>query len=231
MAVAFQWSNQQNNSIGSQVASINVGSTQALGSNGAFTAGFILIAQVVVEAAVTISPPAGWNAIGSQVAGSSSYTTGWWWHLCDGSETGSFTFTWTGNNFFGWTLNAYSGCAASPIDAFQTTSAGSAGSTSQTTGSIMTTNAGDMLVLFLQNDGAALTLPADMTSRYSGLNQEGGTILNYLGDRFPGSSGNFTETFTTPTFHTNSWGFIALLPGGAAVVSTPGILGLASAEW
>jgi hypothetical protein len=82
--------------------SVNVGATSPAFSNGSFTAGDIIVAQVVLinDAGDTVVPPAGWTSIATQRTDSSNYVSAWFWHLCDGSETGSFTLTWTNSVFF-----------------------------------------------------------------------------------------------------------------------------------
>lgn len=223
MAIAFNWHNESNNSFLAAGTSIAVGSTNAAGTNGAFNAGDVLIATVTIDesAADTINPPAGWTRIGSQVVNTNGpIQSSWFYHVCNGSETGSFTFTWTNSEFRSWALLSYSGCSATPIDASATSSWSSGGSTSVTTSSITPSGSSDMLVLVAQDFGATPTVPANMTQRVSAL-QESSTWGTLESDRALASSAAVSETFGVTTFSQGLYALIALSPASGAVVIAP----------
>lgn len=192
--VAFKWRNAQDNSFVGGNTSVNVGATSPAFSNGSFTAGDVLLASVTVESdpGDTIVPPSGWNLVGTLQTSSTNYITSFFSHICNGSESGSFTFTWTNSHFFGWTLVNYSGAAASPIDGTPVTGTGT---TSITTGSVTTSNAASILVLVVSGPSNTFTPPGDLTARFNAA-QISSTMFGFIGDRTPGSTGTFTETFS-----------------------------------
>jgi hypothetical protein len=230
MAVAFKWRNAQDNNFVGSATSINVGATSPAFSNGAFAAGDILLASVTLNTGTgnSVTPPSGWTQIGAYQLDVNSFGTAYFWRLADGTESGSFTFTFGATSFACWTLIDYSGAAASPFDGTSVTSTYTGGA--GTTTAITTINAGDMLVLFITSGGGVITVPSDMTTRFNAL-QESNTDTTSISDRLPGSTGSFTESFTVASVGAGSYCFVALKPASAAAVSTPGILGLASSEW
>jgi hypothetical protein len=196
--ITFQWQNTQDNGLHANNNTVNVGATSPLGSNGAFTSGTTLIAQVMLLGGTgdTIVPPAGWTLIGTQITDGNGAITAYFWHTCGGSETGSYTFTWTSNHFNSWSLVNYSGANASPIDASVTTTWGG-GPTSITTSSVTTTAANDMLLLFMSGDGTTtFTKPTDMTSRIASLFFDSTNASGAMSDRSVTTATSYTETFT-----------------------------------
>lgn len=223
MAVAFKWENHQDNAFDGPFTTFNVGSTDAAGANGSFTSGDMLIARVTVinDAGDTINPPAGWNAIGSQITDGSNDVSRYYSHLCDGSESGSFTFSWTNSKFASWGLVSISG-ASSTLDASAVASWNNAGSASFTTSSITMTDAGDLLVLMAWAHGGANTIaaPGDMTSR-ANLTQMSSTGNYLLATRSPGTTGGITEAFgVTNTFTDGSYAIVAFKPAAVAAATT-----------
>ena len=222
MTIAFNWHNEASNSFFGPATSLNVGSDSATGSNGTFTAGDFLLCFVTVYANVgTITPPAGWTLIGSQqLAG--SLTTGFFYKIAGVSESGSYTFSWTGSNFCAWGLLNYSGGAS--IDASGAGTFDSGGTTNCTAVSISPTGASDTLIaLWVFNQADAVTAPGDMTQRVN-LTQESGTIVYLACDKVLSASGaTGSEVATQATFHMGAYLMVAiqLPPSGMTFFCMP----------
>jgi hypothetical protein len=214
-APTFNWQNTQSNSFLANSTSINIGSTNARGSNGTFTSGDVLIAVLALSAlSETITPPSGWTQGGTVQDSHNSFTYAWFWHVCNGSETGSFAFSWGTSTGAAWTLLDYQGVNNStPIDTSAINAWTSNSGTSVTTASITPTSANDGLVLLvLEDEGNAITVPGDMTSRFNVL-QASSTITSTASDRTAGSTSSQTETFTaSATFKGGAYALIALTP-------------------
>jgi len=231
MAAAFKWRNATNNAFTGANTSVNVGGsgTAPLFTDGSYTAGDILIACVIVEsdAGDTINPPGGWTTVAPQRETTTGhFQTGWFWHLCDGSETGSFHFTWTNSHFMAWTLTNYSGCVASPFDG---TPVSGTGTTTFTTSSVTTSNAGSLLVLLTGNGAVTTIPPADMTNRFN-QNMESDSAGGTINDRTPGAPGTYSESFSiTNGSGEGNWMLAALAPLGSTVPQ--GQIGLTASEW
>lgn len=231
-APVYAWSNFESSAFATGT-SVNVGGsgTHPNGSDGAYTAGTILIASVVNQNGAAITGPAGWTLIGSQFTDSSGYRNSFWWHLCNGSESGSFTFSWTGSTGFGWTLAAYTGAAASPIDASSTTTWSSASSVTvpvpNPSGTITPSSANDTIVLLATfGGGSGYVVPANMTSRFNATAINATPFGAFLADIAPGSAAAFSDTFTAvATFRGGGYALIALAPAAAAATT-----GVASAD-
>ena len=74
-------------------------SSLAITKPSASVAGDVMTAQVTVRSAGAISAPAGWNQVGStaqDAAGPIEQAV--FWHLVDGTEPATITFTWAGGN-------------------------------------------------------------------------------------------------------------------------------------
>ena len=214
-APAFSWANYLDNGFYS-ASSVNIGSTGAATSNGAFAAGSLLIAQLTLSGAgFTITPPDGWTIIGAKVSDGNGNDVAWYSHVCDGTETGSFTFSWGTTTNFGWVLACYTGAGVGSIDddleeGFQ--NGGS--STDQVTGSVVPVGTTDLLVLFGESD-YAVTKPSDMTSRVAST-QNSSTVYTFLADRNLSAAGSVSETFSATLWRYGGYALIALKPLAAA---------------
>lgn len=195
-APVFAWQNTQNTTF-VQSTGTNVGSTDALGSNGAFTAGTVLVAKVIVQAASLTFTFTGWTQIDVLNDATNTLTIGLFYHVCDGTEgPGSFPISWVTNAFYAWTLQAFTGASATPIDVHTTNTWSSAGGTSIVTSSITPTVANDLFLLHVYNlNTTTLTAPADMTQRFNVLMNSGGFLV-MASDRTSSGLTAQTETFT-----------------------------------
>jgi hypothetical protein len=172
-AITYNWSNTSSSgAVNNAVTTFNVGSTNPAGSNGAFTAGHLLIACAVVSMTAATDPgiifgPAGWTQI-FQTYYSAMDTpvirVACFWHLAGGSETGSYTFSWTNpSRGASWALFDVHGQNAVPIDGSDTQNNNY--SANRTAPSISPSGSSDMLVavFFDAGSGSPYTKPSDMT--------------------------------------------------------------------
>src|SRR5581483_6207458 len=131
-------------------------------------AGNVLLAVVDVASSNTVSTPAGWTLVRSDVTTASGGVTGQWayYHVAGGSEPASYTWQLGGKVGAAGAILAYSGAdTTNPIDA-AAGQAGSTKSTAITAPSVTTTVAGDMLVgLFGIHGQHTVTPPATMSER------------------------------------------------------------------
>jgi hypothetical protein len=98
-----------------------------IGKPAGTVAGDLLIAAVAADGSVesTITPPAGWNVAHVSSQGG-KITFGVWWKLAGASESGTYSFTWSGNRqAYGWIMRFTGHDSAVPINAVANT-AGSA---------------------------------------------------------------------------------------------------------
>jgi hypothetical protein len=216
MAVTFNWHNEQNNVFVAAGTSTNVGSSSALGSNGVFTSGDLLLATVVVQsdAGDTIVAPSGWTQIGSTVTDGNSNLYAFFYKIAGAAETGSYTFTWTNSKFSSWGLLDYTKASATQFDASLAAEWTSNAGTSITTGSISPAGSSDLAILIVCEapQGGALTAPANMTQRVNV--HQGNTTVTYMAsDRQLAASGSFSETFTyVNTFQSGGYVLLAVTP-------------------
>jgi RHS repeat-associated protein len=175
----------------------------------------VLLAAINVDQTPTITPPAGWTLVRSDVNGTIQ-TLAIYWRAAGGSEPASYTFT------FGAAVNAatagivaYSGVdTTTPIDV----SGGQANtaSTSVTAPSVTTTVANAMVVGFfgLDND-ATFTPPSGMTERWDldvqGTNDEASEAADVV-KATAGATG--TKVATATVSDTSIGQLIALKPSG-----------------
>lgn len=214
-APTFNWQNAQNNTFLSASTTTNIGATNPAGANGTFTSGDVLIGYLIINALTqTITPPSGWTQGGTLQDAPNTGTIAWFWHVCNGSESGSFTFTWGTSAFSAWTLLDYQGVSNStPIDTSVNATWSSASSTTIVTSSVTPTSVNDKLVLLIYNfANTTITVPANMTQRYN-VTQNSGGFLNTASDVTAGSTSAQTETFTVgATFKSGGYALIALTP-------------------
>lgn len=174
MTIAFSWANQsQNVGPANAATSIVVGSTNAQGANGTINQNDLLIACVVATGAGvsgTITQPGGWTQIYNNFDASQNrpMITSVWVKIAGASETGNYTFSWTGTSVgCSWALLDYTGVSTgAPVDA----SAGQNNdsfSTNMTAPSISPAGAADMMVCVWAEDGGNATYApaAGMTQR------------------------------------------------------------------
>lgn len=210
--MSFLWHNEQDNSFQGTATSVLVGATAPVGANGSFTSGDFLLAIVVVEAAVgTITPPAGWTLLNSQQV-ANTYTTGYFYKIAGGSETGSYSFSWTGSNFCAWGLLNFGGVT---LDTSSTGTWASGGGTAATAVAISPTGSADILVGVWTSAGDTLSgPPTGMTNRV-GQAQESGTAYLYAADQVLSASGTTgNRDATVATSKNGTWLLVALTPAG-----------------
>jgi hypothetical protein len=193
-AVAFNWVNGTDNSFLSNVTTINVGSSNAFTTNGAFTAGDILLVFLYVKGITsgTVTNTGGFT----QLATGQTDGVGWltcWYKVAGASESGSYAFSFPSGGGC-WLLADYTG-ASSTIDGSAVV-ASNTGTTSITLGPITTTNASDLLVAYIasSNDPAAAG-PAGWTSRWNQTQFSSGVIVS-LTDHTASSAGSQSPTGT-----------------------------------
>lgn len=223
--MSFLWHNEQDNSFQSPGTSVLVGATAPVGANGTFTSGDFLLAAVAVTGAVgTITPPAGWTLLNSQQT-ANGYATGYFYKIAGGSETGSYSFSWTGSNGYAWGLWNY---GAVTLDTSNTGAWSSGGGTAATAVAISPTGSADILVGVWTSAGDALSgPPTGMTNRVSGQAQESGSAYLYSADQVLSSSGTTgNRDATIATFKNGTWLLAALTPAGGGGTSTFGLMSM-----
>lgn len=156
MAVAFGWTNYQNNTFNAAAATTNVGSTNAITTNGAFTIGDLLIATLIFPSTPgVITPPANWTQIGTTQIGSNSAAHAWFWKIAQAGETGSYTFNWVNSIFNVWGLLDYTGNPVIDVASVGTGDAGAGGVA--TASSVSPVGTADILVtIFAQSAAGTL---------------------------------------------------------------------------
>ena len=209
---AFKWINQQNNGFLSSATSTNIGSTNQSGACGTISAGDTLVAGLTIqnETSDTITPAAGWTQIGTtQTVGGA--ITAFYYKIAGGSETCSYTFSWTGAGcatscFSNWVLYSANGTNGStPVDVSLTSTSATGGGTTITadpSNTLSATGSNDLLVLFITtaDTSAVLTAnPGGMTNRIN-VQQESGTAMVSVSDQqlvASGTIGNRTASGAT----------------------------------
>lgn len=221
MTIASKWENDGGNGfVGAAVSEVVSAGANAIAS------GDFLLATVVVEANVgAITPPAGWTLLNSQVLTAGGNTVGFFYKIAGGSESGSYTFSWTGSNFAGWVLQNYGGVNATPIDVSNTSTYATAGTPNATATGISPTGAADMLLgLWVGDQATTITTPTGMTQRVASTPLESGTVQFFAADHqlsSSGATGNQSAQQGTTGFNTGAWLLAALTPAGGAAARTP----------
>ncbi len=177
----------------------------------AAVAGDVMTAQVTVRSTGAISAPAGWSQIGStaqDAAGPIEQAV--FWHLVDGTEPGTITFTWAGGN-----ADASGGIAtykgADPFTGFdqggsavKSMSSGGTAATGNPTGLAITTSAANEMLqaAYGVTNGVTITQSAGQTiAREWTVASTGATkVTAGFSDNVQaaaGASGNKTATWVT----------------------------------
>lgn len=220
--MAFQWVNHSSGTFGSSTTT-NVGSSNAAGSNGTFTQGDMLLILLYFDNANITSgmtPPSGWTqaAVGNDSAQSESAYT--FYKTAGASETGSYTFSWTGSAGPSWILTDYGQSLAFDVASLNVANFSS---TSFTAPSVTTTTSSDLLVwVGAVGSGTLSAVPSTFTSRLNA-NLNTASDAGGLADK-PLSSSGATGTITATagsTFRTCAAGLIALKASGSSNVWTP----------
>ena len=194
---AFNWMNYQNNTLGSNATTVNVGSTLQNTTCGTITSGDTLVAGVyrLNQTTGAVTPPAGWTQIGTDQNDGNGIVS-YFYKIAGVGETCSYTFTWGVATFSAWVLYDFNGTnATTPVSQSITAGVNSGGGTTITTAGITDSNAPTILVLivFSQATTQLLTAPADMTSRAS-VNQAATNMLLLASDaQKAGTLSSFTE--------------------------------------
>ena len=184
-AIALNWSLQEQTAsfFPPEIASWNIGSTNAAGSCGTFTSGNLLIAVETVWTngggdPGTLSVPTGWSLLWTNLK--SDTRTAVFYKIATGSESCSFPSSWTTTaTDAAWALMdfSYTGTApGSPIDA-SSSQGYSSGTGNMVAPSASPTNSNDYLLgVFTEGSGAftPYTQPSGMT-----------TLLNTVGGTYP----------------------------------------------
>ena len=178
----------------------------------------IMIATMALKAssAVVPSPPAGWTAIdNTSVVGPSGGNTvthyAWWKRAA--SESGSYSFTFSGVTTSQICISAYSGCttSGSPIDVYSKASVTdpTTSGITVTAASVTTTVPNTMLVLASHSFNTSTnTVPSGMTERLD-------TTFLYRADEARASTGaTGTRTYASSNTSAEPWSafLIALKP-------------------
>lgn len=126
MAIAFKWGNSHNGGAGGilNVSTVTIGVTNKRFNNGAFTAGNLLIAAVLVRSNAgdpgDISVP-DFTEITDNFNASTAIRLWAGWRISGANESGAYTATWTDATTpgVGWLLLNFSGVdQQNPIDVF-----------------------------------------------------------------------------------------------------------------
>lgn len=211
MAVAFGWANDAGNGF----VAANTTLTTSKGANS-INSGDLLIVMVIVEANVgAITPAAGFTLLDSQRVDANNLTTAFFYKVAGGSETGSYVFSWTGSNFFAWSLINITGASGTPIDQVATNTVAS--STNFTTASITPTGSADFLVTIFVDDGTAFTAPSGMTTNVNNINMESGTCNYMVTSLQLASNSSVSKTATVGAAKSGSTLILAITPSGGSV--------------
>lgn len=186
----------------------------------------LLIAVLFLGDVPTALPSCtGWTHVeGSTVVldNSTDHNMAVMWHRATGSESGTYTFTWTGSPWRAGQMHRYEGAATSgtPFDS-PTSTAVSSGGTSTSPSVTITTAGADRLLLHAMSNwsGGTYTAPTGFTKR-----QQGDFGLETISDKSQaaaGSTGGITGTCTGGGFMSAL--LAAMIPAGAASNFNPPI--------
>lgn len=195
------------------------GTSAAIAVPSGVAANDIIIVHIHAENTETITAPTGFTLIGrADVTGASDFYHSVFWKRATGSDSGTYTFSWSTSTWRTGFALRIPGCitSGSPIDA--STHAESA-TTSTTTPSVsLTTTGADRLIVWLADlyDVSTWTIPTNYTRpTISGVPSsrlmDGGT----RGQASAGSTGTVTGTLGTARQRT-AW-LLALIPAASYV--------------
>jgi hypothetical protein len=176
--------------------------------------GDVLVAEVAVRMAPTITPPSGWILIRTDVTGTPQ-TQAAYYKIAGASEPTSYTWTFSSSEAAAGGILAYTGVSTSnPIDA----QGGqvNAKSTLLTAPSITTTSDGDALVAFFDvTQNNSVTPPGSMTERFDLATTGSMPFLTAEGaDEIQATAGSTGTRVATASLAGKSIGqLIALRPG------------------
>jgi hypothetical protein len=127
--------------------------------------GDLLIATVVTDGDVTVSTPSGWTSIDQGQSDSDASTLGVWYRVADGTESTTYTFTWTGDQEAAGSISRYIGVDTSdPIDG---SDSDTGTSTTPTAPSVTASNANSVVLRIFGSDGSETsTEPTGTTERF-----------------------------------------------------------------
>lgn len=184
------------------------------------TSGQIILVHLYREGTATITAPSGFTEITPRQATTTRIVEhSIWWKRATGADSGTYTFTWTGNIWRSGVAIRYTDCVASgsPVDVHNGAARSSSGTVTPAV-SVTTTGIDRLLVWsgMCFNDGT-WTMPSGFTGRGPG-NQ----VLG-VGDKSQaaaGSSGSLTGSNTDADYQTAR--VVALLPVASASAPTVG---------
>lgn len=173
----------------------------------------VILVDLYLEVLRTITPPAGFTLLNSAPAATTKQWHYKYWKRATGTDTGTYSFTWTTATYCVGSAMRVTGCitSGSPVDVFdaQINSTFSAVSPAVT----VTTTGVDRLLVFSATNyaGGAWTPPTSFTERVD-------NTAEFTSDTLPqavaGSSGSVTATCASSDAQT-AW-LLALLPVSSA---------------
>ena len=118
-----------------------------------------------VDGGQTVSAPTGWTSINQGTSPGGASTLGVWYRVADGTESSTYTFTWTGDQEAAGSISRYVGVDTSdPIDG---SGVSTGTSTAPTAPSVTTSNADSVVLRIFGSDGSeTVTAPSGTTERF-----------------------------------------------------------------
>lgn len=192
--------------------------TAAVAVPSGVTAGQVILVHLYKESTATVTPPSGFTELTpAPFTTSSVHTHHVFWKRATGSDSGTYSFTWSGSTFREAVAIRYTGCATSgvPVDVFNTAARSTNGTVTPAV-SLTTTGADRLLEWAGSNFNAgSWTPPSGFTER---VDAAGCLSVATLGQSTAGSTGSVTGTCSGSSSETG-W-LLALLPVNTAVTIT-----------
>lgn len=203
------------------------GTSAAIAVPTGVTPADIVLAMLYIESTAAVTPPAGFTeCTGSPISATSlgAHTLRVFWKRASGSDSGTYSFTWTGSAYREASAQRYTGCVASG-DPFDTgsgapNSAQRSSDATATPAVTLTTQDVDRLLVFSGTNftGGAWTPPTSFTERAD--NSADLTVAS-LTKAAAGTTGSVTGTCASSGYSTAWMGALLPVPSGGTLTKTP----------
>lgn len=201
------------------------GTSAAIAVPSGVTADQVILAMLYIESTAAVTPPAGFTEAGASpisATGPGAHTLRVFWKRASGSDSGTYSFTWTGSAYREGSAQRYTGCITSgnPLDtgAGAPNSAQRSSDATTTPAVSLTTQGADRLLVWAGTNftGGAWTPPTSFTER-----ADAGADLSVatLAQAAAGATGSVIGTCASSGYEVAWLG--ALLPDTGSATTAP----------